>query len=156
MSLQRLVPFFCPALGVSQLDGYFDLYNKTVTAFQQFDPLLNIGGPATEQLQWVDEFIQRTGSGKIMPAHFISTHSYPTDYSASQMTRTLWEDNIILKAAEAEAAGLPLVMTEMAAGLTNNGSWKKAAYFDVPFAAAFIIHAFTAFLGVSNLPTLSY
>jgi len=148
--------FFCPAPGVTQLDGYFDLYNTTATAFQKFDPLLSIGGPATMQLQWVDEFIQRTGAGKNMPAHFISTHSYPTDYTASQMTRTLFEDNILSKAAEAEAAGLPLLMTEFAAGLTNNGNWAGATYFDDPFAAAFIVHTFAAFLGASNVPTLSY
>jgi len=45
-------------------------------------------------------------------------------------------------------AGLPLVVTEVSAGLSTQ--------YDPPFAASFIAHATAAFLGVSNVPTLSY
>ena len=48
----------------------------------------------------------------------------------------------------AGAAGLPFVLTEMSAGLNN-------AY-DAPFAASFLVHTAAAFLGVPNVPTLSF
>jgi xylan 1,4-beta-xylosidase len=140
--------FFCPAPGTSNIDGYFELYNVTATAINAVDPLISVGGPATAGLAWVSDFVERTGAGKLMPAHFLSTHSYPTDYKGAAVTRTVWEDNIIAAAATAEAAGLPLVMTEVSAGLNTQ--------YDPPFAAAFVIHAATAFLGVANVPTLSY
>jgi hypothetical protein len=69
--------------------------------------------------------------------------------NASQLTRTAWEDNITAAAAVAAAAGLPLVVTEMSAGLANNA-------YDAPFAAAFVVHAAAAFLGAQNVPTLSW
>ena len=106
-----------------------------------------MGGPATAGLAWVTEFINITGAGALMPANFLSTHHYPTDCRPSP-TRTQWEDEIIAKAEEAAAAGLPLVMTEVSAGLNTQ--------YDPPFAASFVAHATAAFLGVANVPTLSY
>ena len=82
-----------------------------------------------------------------MPAAFLTTHHYPTDIKANP-GRTEWEDDIIAKAQEAAAAGLPLVVTEISAGLGSQ--------YDPPFAGSFIAHAAAAFLGVPNVPTLSY
>jgi len=138
--------FFQPRPNQTQLDGYFELYNVTARAINAVDPLISVGGPATENLLWVDDFISRTGAGKLMPAHFLSTHHYPTDYSPK--TRTQYEDDIIAVAQTAAAAGLPLVMTEISAGLGSQ--------YDPPFAGAFIAHMTAAFLGVPNVPTLSY
>jgi len=142
--------FFCPAPNVTQLDGYFALYNATVAAFAAVDPLLSVGGPATAQLAWVAEFINATSAANPNRLHasFLSTHSYPTDYKGAAVTRTVWEDNIIAAAGAAEAAGLPLVMTEISAGLGSQ--------YDPPFAGAFVLHAAAAFLGVANVPTLSF
>ena len=141
--------FFCPRPGQTQLEAYFELYNITSNAVKAADPFISVGGPATAGLAWVTEFINITGAGSVMPANFLSTHSYPTDYRTSPSTqRTDWEDGIIAKAAEAAAAGLPLVMTEVSAGLSTQ--------YDTPFAAAFIAHAAAAFLGVPNVPTLSF
>ena len=120
----------------------------TATAINAVDPLISVGGPATAQLKWVPDFIERTGAGKLLPAHFLSTHSYPTDYKGAAVTRTAWEDGIVAAAETAAAAGLPLVMTEVSAGLGSQ--------YDPPFAAAFIAHAAAAFLGVANVPTLSF
>ena len=140
--------FFCPRPGMSQIDGYFELYNVTAAAINSVDALISVGGPATAALGWVPDFIERTGAGKVVPAHFLSTHSYPTDYRHDSLTRTIWEDGIIAVAQQAAAAGLPLVMTEISAGLGSQ--------YDPPFAAAFIAHAAAAFLGVPNVPTLSF
>lgn len=113
------------------------------------DPLLRVGGPATAGLAWVSDFINFTQAEGV-PVDFVSTHSYPSDYrhNFSAATRTIWEDDIIAQAAIAEAAGLPLVMTEISAGLND-------AY-DSYFAGAFVAHAAAAFLGVANVPTLSF
>ena len=142
--------FFCPAPGVPQLEGYLALYNATVQAFAAVDPLLSVGGPATASLAWVSDFINATSAANPSRLHasFLSTHSYPTDYHGAAVTRTAWEDGIIAAAAQAAAAGLPLVMTEISAGLGSQ--------YDPPFAGAFILHAAAAFLGVANVPTLSY
>jgi hypothetical protein len=140
--------FFCARPNITEIDGYFELYNVTATAINAVDPLISVGGPATAQLKWVPDFIARTGGGKLMPAHFLSTHSYPTDYKGAAVTRTAWEDGIVAAAQAAAAAGLPLVMTEVSAGLGSQ--------YDPPFAAAFIAHAAAAFLGVANVPTLSF
>ena len=142
--------FFCPPPGVPQLEGYLELYNATVAAFSAVDPLLSVGGPATASLTWVAEFINATkpSNPNRLQASFLSTHSYPTDYKGAAVTRTVWEDNIIAAAAQAATVGLPLVMTEISAGLGSQ--------YDPPFAGAFILHAAAAFLGVANVPTLSY
>ena len=139
--------FFCGRPGQTQLDAYFELYNVTARAVKAADPLISVGGPATAGLAWVPEFINITGAGKLIPADLLSTHHYPTDCRPNP-TRTQWEDEIIAAAEEAAAAGLPLVVTEVSAGLTSQ--------YDPPFAAAFIAHATAAFLGVPNVPTLSY
>jgi hypothetical protein len=84
-----------------------------------------------------------------MPASFVSTHSYPTDYRHdADMTRSSFEDGVIAAAQIAQAANLPFVLTEMSAGLNN-------AY-DSYFAASFIAHEAAAFLGVPNIPTMSF
>lgn len=139
--------FFCGRPGQTQLEAYFELYNYTARAIKEADPFISVGGPATAGLAWVTEFINITGAGALMPANFLSTHHYPTDCRPSP-TRTQWEDEIIAKAEEAAAAGLPLVMTEVSAGLNTQ--------YDPPFAASFVAHATAAFLGVANVPTLSY
>ena len=139
--------FFCPRPGQTNLEAYFELYNVTARAIAAVDPLISVGGPATAGLAWVTEFINITGAGAIMPAHFLSTHHYPTDIRP-QGSRTQWEDDIIAKSIEAAAAGLPLVLTEISAGLGTQ--------YDPPFAGSFILHAAAAFLGVPNVPTLSY
>jgi hypothetical protein len=113
------------------------------------DSFLSVGGPATAQLGWVSEFINRTGAGALMPASFVSTHSYPTDYRHdADMTRSSFEDGVIAAAQIAQAANLPFVLTEMSAGLNN-------AY-DSYFAASFIAHEAAAFLGVGGISTMSF
>ena len=139
--------FWCPASKEYQAE-YFAFYYTTARAIATVDPFIAVGGPATAALAWVAEFINYTAAVSA-PRSFVSTHSYPTDYRApGALTRTAWEDGVIAAAGTAAAAGLPLVLTEMSAGLSS-------AY-DAPFAAAFIVHAAAAFLGVANVPTLSF
>lgn len=129
------------------------LYNTTAQAIRGVDGGLSVGGPATAVLGWVDEFLAATKAGG-MPVSFFSSHSYPTDASPSSggtgnITRTSFEEALYEVAAKAAAAGLPFVMTETSAG------WEFKAY-DAPFAGSWIIHQASAFLGVANVPTMSY
>ena len=141
--------FYCPIPGDDQLASYLGLYNATARALVSVDPLLSVGGPATAELGWVQEFINATKNGA-MPASFVSTHSYPTDYQDDPtVTRTSFEEHLYGVAATTAAAGLPFVMTEASAG------WQFKAY-DAPFAASWIAHMGAAFLGVANVPTISY
>lgn len=124
------------------------MYEATARAVKAVDSFLSVGGPATAQLGWVSEFVNRTGAGALMPASFISTHSYPTDYRHdADMTRSSFEDGVFAAAQIAQAANLPFVLTEMSAGLNN-------AY-DSYFAASFIVHEAAAFLG-SSVSTMSF
>ena len=111
------------------------------------DAGLKVGGPATAGLAWVPEFINYTKTTGA-PADIVTTHHYPTDLRHGSYNRSTWEDDILTQAAIANDAGFPLVMTEISAGLNN-------AY-DSYFAAAFVVHAAAAFLGVDSVPTLSY
>ena len=104
------------------------LYNITANAIAKVDPVIAVGGPASAALSWVPQFLESTGNGTVLPARFVSTHSYPTDYGGG-LTRTQFEDGIIAVAEVAEAAGLPLVITEFAAGLGNqfDCEWRERA-----------------------------
>jgi len=57
---------------------YFRLYRETARALKEISPELQVGGPATAQNAWIEEFLddcERTRT----PADFVSTHHYPTD-----------------------------------------------------------------------------
>ena len=127
---------------------YFALYETTARAVLAVDALLSVGGPATAGLAWVSDFVNFTSGGTRVPASFVSTHSYPTDLRHGVYNRTTFEEEVIAASVIAGAAGLPLVLTETSAGLNN-------AY-DAPFAGAFVAHIAAAFLGVPNVPTLSF
>ena len=126
--------------------AYEMLYNYTASAIVRADPLLSVGGPATAELGHVVDFLDFTGNGSVLPARFVSTHSYPTDYQGfnGTLTRTLYEDNIFAAAAPVAAAGLPFLMTEISSG------WAGKAY-DAPFSAAFIVHMAAAALAYPNI-----
>jgi len=54
--------------------SYWQLYNASATAIKSVDPLIPVGGPATASRAWVADFVNFTGSGKIVPADFVTTH----------------------------------------------------------------------------------
>ncbi|HEY3416897.1 MAG TPA: beta-xylosidase, partial [Armatimonadota bacterium] len=68
---------------------YFELYRTSVDAVKSVDAGLRIGGPATANFtpngqggyrpEWVTEFMDFCVQNDL-PADFISTHPYPTDY----------------------------------------------------------------------------
>lgn len=59
-------------------EGYFKLYQTTVLAIKAIDPRLRVGGPASAQNAWVEEFLNFCKTNAL-PVDFVSTHYYPTD-----------------------------------------------------------------------------
>jgi xylan 1,4-beta-xylosidase len=61
----------------SQAD-YFELYRQSALAIKDVDKRLQVGGPATAQLDWIPDLIQYC-AGKGVPLDFVSSHVYPDD-----------------------------------------------------------------------------
>jgi xylan 1,4-beta-xylosidase len=59
-------------------EQYFELYKQSVQAIKSVDENLQVGGPATAQLDWIPDLIQYC-AGKGLPLDFVSSHVYPND-----------------------------------------------------------------------------
>jgi xylan 1,4-beta-xylosidase len=59
---------------------YFALYDETAKTIKSVDEKLRIGGPATAQAAWVDQFIAHCTENRI-PFDFVSTHVYGNEAS---------------------------------------------------------------------------
>jgi len=64
--------------GEPKEETYFALYDKTVAALKDVSPRLRVGGPATAQAAWIDQFIRHCVENNT-PVDFVSTHVYPND-----------------------------------------------------------------------------
>lgn len=120
-------------------EEYFRLYRYTVRAIKDVDADLKVGGPATAQDEWIEEFVQFCERHHL-PADFISTHHYPTDalltpgadtelqlaHSRRSIMRQWAQDS------RRRAGGRPLYYTEW-----NTSSSSRDPRHDQPFAAAF-------------------
>jgi xylan 1,4-beta-xylosidase len=57
---------------------YWQLYDHTARAIKAVSPRLRVGGPASAQAAWVDDFIRHCVE-KNVPVDFVSTHVYAND-----------------------------------------------------------------------------
>jgi xylan 1,4-beta-xylosidase len=57
---------------------YFELYDHTARAIKGVSPRLRVGGPATAQAAWADDFIRHCADNKV-PVDFVSSHVYGND-----------------------------------------------------------------------------
>jgi xylan 1,4-beta-xylosidase len=117
---------------------YFRLYKKTAAAIKSVDRLLQVGGPATADNDWISDFLGFCRRGKV-PVDFVSTHHYPTDAfgkpgadTPEQLAHTRPEvmGKEVARVRE-QAHGLPLYYTEW-----NCSSNPRDPLHDQPFAAA--------------------
>lgn len=121
-------------------DEYFQLYRRTAEAVKTVDPSLKVGGPATADNAWIQEFLDFCTTNSV-PVDFVSTHHYPTDAfglpGADTVTQLEHAPRDVMRAEVAksrdEARGLPLYYTEW-----NISSNPRDPMHDEPFAAAFI------------------
>jgi len=66
--------------GVPKQQTYFALYDVTAKAIKKVDRNLRVGGPATAQAAWVDDFIAHCTRNHV-PFDFVSTHVYGNENS---------------------------------------------------------------------------
>jgi xylan 1,4-beta-xylosidase len=119
---------------------YFDLYAATAGALKEVDGTLRVGGPATAENGWLEQFLDFADRQKV-PVDFITTHYYPTDptHNVSPDTEVqlaAGRRGVLTEragAARAIAGDLPLYYTEW-----NTSSNQRDPLHDEPYAAAFV------------------
>jgi len=134
------------------MDDYFRLYRHTACAIKEVDAGIRVGGPATAQNAWLEEFLdfcERSHS----PVDFATTHQYPSDVpgyeKADTETQLSHGRRSLLREWAQDAArrarGLPLYYTEW-----NTSSNSRDALHDAPYAAAFIVKTVMEMNGLVN------
>ncbi len=64
-------------------EEYDELFRRSVAALKRVDPALRVGGPASAEGGWIDEFLAEHGE----TADFVSTHIYPMNEFATYANR---------------------------------------------------------------------
>jgi xylan 1,4-beta-xylosidase len=121
---------------------YFKLYRHTVEAIKGVDASLKVGGPASAQTAWIEEFLNYCERNRL-PVDFVTTHYYPTDAFSQGEGDTEKKlahapRHVMREQAEKvkrEAHGLPIYFTEW-----NISSDPRHSLHDEPFAAAYATH----------------
>lgn len=127
---------------------YFNLYRHTVGAIKEVDQQLQVGGPATANDGWIEEFVDFCEK-EHLAVDFISTHHYPTDLR-DNLTNALGDEDqdteSVLAAtprgalreyalqAQRQTRGHPLVYTEW-----NSSSNPRDPLHDESYAAAYAV-----------------
>ncbi len=116
---------------------YWDLYDHTARALKAVSPRLRVGGPATAQAAWADEFIQHCAT-KHMPVDFVSSHVYGNDRSQDVFgtDENIPRDRMVCRAVKkvhdqikaSPLPALPLVWSEFNASYMNEPAVTDTAY----------------------------
>jgi xylan 1,4-beta-xylosidase len=120
---------------------YFKLYKGTVHAIKSVDAHLRVGGPATADDQWIDQFLTFCEQNNLS-ADFVSTHHYPTDALGKPGDDTERELSLASRGELRErtlktfhaAGGKPVCYTEWC-----SSSNPFDHLHDEPFASAFLM-----------------
>ena len=129
-------------------EDYFKLYRHTVEAIKSVDSSLKIGGPATAQTAWIEEFLEYC-EHEHLPVDFVTTHYYPTDaFSEGDTDKKLASAPRHVMRGQAEKAkgharGLPVYVTEW-----NISSDPRHSLHDEPFAAAYATNILMSLRGL--------
>ena len=124
-------------VGNPQKATYFELYDHTARAIKAVSPKLRVGGPATAQAAWADDFIRHCLEGKI-PVDFVSSHVYGND-KAEDVFGTheqIPRDRMVCRAVakvhqqirSSAMPNLPLIWSEFNASYMNEPDVTDAAY----------------------------
>jgi len=127
--------------GFESFPAYVKFYNLTAHAVKTAHPDLRVGGPATMQLQHVDDMI---GQASSMPIDFISSHFYPSDpQCASANDPDCFARMVTNATAAVHAAGLPFLLTEfndgLQAGIPCDLACPRGGHKDGSYASAFVM-----------------
>jgi xylan 1,4-beta-xylosidase len=130
--------------------AYFKLYRHTVDAIKSVDSSLKVGGPATAQTAWIEEFLEDCQQNHL-PVDFVTTHYYPTDAFSENEGDTEKKlanapPDVMREQAEKvkqQARSLPIYFTEW-----NISSDPRHSLHDEPFAAAYATHILMSLQGL--------
>lgn len=128
------------AFGSGQQSDYFQLYRYTADALKSVDKMLKVGGPATADNAWIEEFLTFCRANDL-PTDFVSTHHYPTDAFGKPGDDTVAQLAASRRSAlrdearevRRQAGDLPVYYTEW-----STSSNPRDPLHDDPYAAAFI------------------
>ena len=136
--------------GVDYPGQYLPLYNASARALKSVDAELRVGGPATSELLYLDDFARRTAELGL-PIDFISSHLYPSDHACTDPSRPLAahpdcfveavrnaSETVNRARAAAGAHPVPFFLTEFKEGLHGGpGTGHGGSHSDTSYAAAF-------------------
>jgi xylan 1,4-beta-xylosidase len=131
-------------------EDYFKLYRHTVEAIKSVDASLKVGGPATAQTAWIEDFLEYCQQHHL-PVDFVTTHYYPTDAFSNNEAETEKKlasapRDVMRQQAEKakrQARDLPVYFTEW-----NISSDPRHSLHDEPFAAAYATHILMSVQGL--------
>lgn len=121
--------------------AYFKLYSTTAEAVKSVNARLQVGGPATADNAWLDDFTTYCSSSAT-PVDFVSAHYYPTDAFGAIDTDTITQlehsPSLVMRTraqeARVSAGALPLYYTEWS--ISSN---PRDSFHDSSFAAALAV-----------------
>jgi xylan 1,4-beta-xylosidase len=129
------------AFGSGKQEDYFKLYRCSVEAIKSVDGELKVGGPATADNAWIEDFLVHCKTHAVA-IDFVSTHHYPTDAfglpgddtttQLSKSTRSALRGEA--REVRRQAGELPVYYTEW-----STSSNPRDDLHDEPYAAAFIV-----------------
>jgi xylan 1,4-beta-xylosidase len=134
-------------------EQYLRLYATAARALKEVHPDIPVGGPATAQNAWIDEFLD-FAERRDVPVDFVSTHHYPTDatvnLSSDPAIQLAHARRGILREealkARRRARGKPLYYTEW-----NTSADSRDPLHDESYAAAFIVKTLLDGHGIADV-----
>lgn len=125
---------------------YFAFYDLTARTIKHADPKLRVGGPATAQAAWVDQFIAHCHSAGV-PFDFVSTHIYgnesPKDVFGTEAPISLKDmvpralTKVHDQVKQSAAPDTPIIISEFNAAYLNRVDIEDSAFMG-PWMAATI------------------
>ena len=123
--------------GNPQQATYFDLYDETARAVKNVDAEIRIGGPATAQAAWVDQFIAHCTKNHV-PFDFVSTHVYGNEDSKDVFGKKLpiTRRDMVARSAQkvfdqvkaSAAPNTPIIWSEYSATYMNQQQVTDSAF----------------------------
>lgn len=116
---------------------YFTLYDHTARALKAVDARLRVGGPATAQAAWVDDFLAHCHRRGV-PVDFVSTHVYANDspQNVFKTTAPIGRQHMVCRAVRkvheqirrSATPWMPLIFSEYNASYANEPDVTDTTY----------------------------
>ncbi len=117
--------------------SYYQLYDVAARSLKAINARLRVGGPATAQAAWVDQFIRHCVENHV-PVDFVSTHVYANDTAKDVVgsDETIDRNHMVCRAVrkvhdqvkDSPLPSLPLIWSEYNASYKNEPEVTDAAF----------------------------